>query len=376
MLHHSFTIFLHRLKDAATGVECALRILKDKSLVVSLKLIFMLFVACTKEPSTLLTGNEYTLAVPANFIRPQIPAGNPMKVEVVTLGRQLFFEPLLSGDNQISCASCHLPSFAFADSMKQISTGVNGKFTQRNTLPLFNLAWNKSFLWDGGVNDLESQVIVPITDEHEMNESFANLIFELQATQKYPPLFKIAFGSDSITGQKILAAIAQFERTLISGNSDYDLYVRGESQALSPRALHGLQVYRKKCSTCHTEGLFTDHLFHNNGVDSSLADFTIFNNPLLGRARITSQPDDIGKYRTPSLRNIAFTAPYMHDGRFKTLEEVIEHYKSGILISPTLDPIFKNLQDNKIPLTDEEISALKEFLNSLTDRDFIQKNHR
>ncbi|UPT69168.1 MAG: c-type cytochrome [Sphingobacteriales bacterium JAD_PAG50586_3] len=271
----------------------------------------------------------------------------------------------------MSCGSCHKQQFAFVDSTLQYSTGIDNIAGTRNAMPLFNLGWStKGFLWDGGATDLESQVIGPIQNPVEMHESLPNALSELNNHPQYPLLFKAAFGTDSITIPLVMKAIAQFERTLISANSKYDLYLRGEA-TLTPQETNGLQLYsdmaKGDCNHCHVLGsTFTDFEFRNTGLDSIAVDN--------GRYLISLNPNDKGKFKTPSLRNIALTAPYMHDGRFGTLEQVLDFYNTGFHYPSNLDA---NLQTAvKGRLNPQEMQDLIAFLNTLTDTEFINNpNH-
>ena len=294
-----------------------------------------------------------------------IPANNPMTVEGVALGRKLFFDPILSGDNTMSCASCHKQSFAFTDSALQFSTGIDGLVGTRNAMPLVNLGWQKKFFWDGGAASLEDQAIAPIENPIEMHESLANCIAELQAHAEYPALFEAAFGSSTITTPMLMKAIAQFERTLVSDNSKYDQYLRGEAQ-LTPQELNGLNLYvtegKGDCVHCHTLGsTFSDFEFRNNGLDSVPVDE--------GRYLITLNDLDKGKFKTPSLRNVEVTAPYMHDGRFQTLEQVLNHYNSEFHVNVLTDPALQ--VQTKHRMTQQEMQDIVAFLKTLTDHDFL-----
>jgi cytochrome c peroxidase len=305
-----------------------------------------------------------------------IPAGNPTTVEGVALGRRLFYETRLSANDRISCATCHRQEYAFTDG-KPFSTGVDGTLTKRNSMTLANLVWVRNYFWDGRANGLEEQAATPLTDKHEMGQALCVSARKLQATKIYPALFKKAFGSGVITDEHIIEAITQFERTLISCNSNYDRYLQGKYQPTASEA-NGMALFfagpnpeknirGAGCGHCHGGPKIFTELFHNNGLDSFPND--------AGREDITKQPGDKGRFRVVTLRNIAVTAPYMHDGRFKTLEEVVDHYSDHILPSKTLS-IF--LQDNsntvngtQLGLTAQEKKDLIAFLHMLTDSTFI-----
>jgi cytochrome c peroxidase len=316
----------------------------------------------------------YKLKFPSNFPTPAFPANTPLNKDMVELGRMLFYDPTLSGNNSMSCASCHHIDFAFSDRGKIFSEGIHGTKGFRNAPPLFNLAWEKSFFRDGGVPDLETQVLTPITAKFEMHQDFKTLIPELKKNPVYPSSFKKAFGTDTITGQRVLSAIAQFERTIISSDSKYDKWVRKEAGGeFTAVESEGYRIFQNKCASCHKGDLFKDDLFHNNGLDSLFPDFKVFDEPKLGRARITYKPDDLGKYKTATLRNIELTAPYMHDGRLKDLDAVLEHYSGGVKYSPTLDQIL--IKEKGIPLTTNEKTAIKAFLKTLTDTVFVNNTN-
>ena len=288
---------------------------------------------------------------------------NPVTPEGFQLGRHLFYDPLLSRDTTISCASCHLQATGFAHVDHQLSHGIYGRIGTRNAPAIINMAWSRTFMWDGGVNHLDMQPIAPITSPDEMNETMEHVVQKLNNSPKYRRLFASAFGGDSlITGQHTLLALSQFVLMLQSSNSKYDKYIRKEPGGeFTPQEINGLAVFRKNCASCHTEPLFTNGGFANNGlpIDTGLMD--------MGRFRITQNPSDSLLFKIPTLRNIQFTFPYMHDGRFKKLREVVNHYTGGIQKSSTLD---ERLQKPVI-LNSEEKIDLVAFLLTLTDKDFF-----
>lgn len=278
------------------------------------------------------------------------------------LGRRLFFDPGLSRDSSTSCASCHLQFTGFTHVDHALSHGINGLKGTRNSMTLFNLAWSQSFMWDGGVNNLEVQPLSPITNPVEMDNTLANVVNRLNTSPTYKKLFYAAFGDSIATGQYVLKALAQFTSMLVSCNSKYDKYVRKEAGGeLTEVELKGLNVFREKCSSCHTEPLFTNNTFQNNGlpVDTELNDY--------GRIRITHNLDDSLKFKVPSLRNVVVSYPYMHDGRFHTLRQVLDFYSDGVMHSRTLAPQLKN----NIRLNEEEKVEILAFLQTLTDNDFL-----
>ncbi|MDF2189870.1 cytochrome c peroxidase [Paraflavitalea sp. CAU 1676] len=305
-----------------------------------------------------------------------MPANNPLTEEGVFLGRHLFYEPRLSANGRISCASCHQQEKAFTDGLR-FSLGVDGTSTPRNAMSLANLLWVRNFFWDGRTKGLEAQASIPLTDPHEMGQSPERSAQLLQRTKVYPPLFAKAFGTPVITGDLIVKAIAQFERTLISSNSKYDQYLRGEYQP-GPSELNGIQLFftnpnREKgirgaaCGHCHGGPKTFLELYHNNGLDSVPQD--------AGRAAITGQSFDAGRFRVATLRNIALTAPYMHDGRFDKLDAVIDHYNEHIHSSSTLSVFLQQgaegMRGNQLGLSAAEKKDLLAFLQMLTDSTFI-----
>ena len=292
----------------------------------------------------LVPPTPYNLVLPSNFPTPVAPpADNPLTVEGVALGRHLFYEKSLSLDNSVACASCHRQELAFTDGRAR-ALGVNQGQSPRSAMSLANLLWEPKLTWDGAASSLESQARVPIEKDVEMHQSLAAGVARLQQLPRYPELFRRAFGNGALTEENTLRALAQFERTLISGNSRFDRFRRGERTALSADETRGLQLFSThpdgtirggNCGDCHSGDLQTNHTFSNNGLDRTFAD--------LGLGAVTGRPTDAGKFRVPSLRNIALTAPYMHDGRFATLEAVLDHYNEHVVLSsPTIDPLMLN----------------------------------
>ena len=304
------------------------------------------------------------------LLPPSVPTDNPQTIEGTALGRKLFYEPLLSNDGTQACANCHLAEKSFSDP-NRFSTGITGEMGTRNAMPIVNLAWNfqNRFLWDGGAYSLEDQVDDPIENPIEMNNTWPNVVATLQATSEYPDLFEQAFGTTTITREFVAKAIAQFERTLISGNSRFDQYLLGDNNAITAQEINGFNVFmdenRGDCFHCHGNEfnpLWTNNAFHNNGLDASFED--------LGLGGVTGDPLDYGKFKSPTLRNLAYTAPYMHDGRFATLDEVINHYSEGLVYSNTIDPLMKNIAEGGAQLTDSDKADLKAFLLSLSEPGF------
>jgi cytochrome c peroxidase len=339
----------------------------------------MLLFACSSESEQAEVEQEYTpiplaLNIPSLFeqklINPIIPNNNPQTVEGVALGKKLFFDPILSGNNSQACASCHISQSAFTDNTT-FSMGATGDFGTRNSMPLFNLAWNfdERFFWDGRGLSLERQAIEPVENPIEMHSDWNDVVTKLTAHSEYPLLFQRAFGTTPITKELTTKAIAQFERTLISGNSKFDKYLLGEV-TLTSQELNGFNVFmdetRGDCFHCHgsdNNPLWTDNSFHNNGLDETFSD--------LGLGAVTGDPADNGKFKSPSLRNLAYSAPYMHDGRFDTLEDVINHYSEGLVHSPTIDPLMKKVNEGGVQLTEQDKADLKAFLLTLSDPSFL-----
>ena len=314
--------------------------------------------ACTKEPAA-PTDEPFGFAVPAHFPEPvyQNPE-NPVTQAGFELGRRLFYDPILSRDNSISCGTCHAQVHAFADHNVRVSTGIEGRVGTRNSPSIVNAAWQTSFMWDGGINHLEVMPFGPINNPLEMDQDLALLMEELRHHPAYPAMFQQAFGSTEITSQRFFLAMAQFQSMLISPNSRYDQYLTGKT-SFSPAEERGIALFRTHCTSCHQEPLLTDGTFASNGLDLYSADG--------GRATITLAPQDSGTFKVPSLRNVALTHPYMHDGRFWSLADVIEHYSTGVQAHPNLDA---RLGGNK-QFTAAEKADLLAFLQTLTDYTFL-----
>jgi len=353
-------------------------------------IVFIALFSCkpkSNEPQpAVFVGTPYKLVYPYYFSGLlNIPSDNPMSVEGIKLGRMLFYEKKLSSDNTISCGSCHKQKFAFADSVA-FSSGVGGTLGTRNALALSNLAFQSQFFWDGRAASLELQVPFPIQNPLEMHQVLDSVVKELQATTMYPSLFKAAFGSDIITTDNIAKAISQFERTFVSYRSRYDQYLlTSNPNLLTAQEYAGLILFMQhpynlldpgiqapirgaNCGDCHQGTLLTIQTFLNNGLDS------VFKDP--GYEDFTGNMEDLGKFKIPSLRNIALTAPYMHDGRFATLQDVLTHYNEHVLSSPTMSPkmLASNIYGPKstyLALDSTEVAAVLAFLYTLTDSAYI-----
>ena len=337
---------------------------------IVLGLILSMLVACSEkvvtEPETI---NKPLFEKPSTFPNPIYKMeSNPITESGFVLGKKIFFDGKLSRDGTISCAECHNQAYAFTHHGHAQSHGIDGLVGPRNAPALQNLAWGKTFFWDGGVFDLDLFSIAPIENPVEMDEKIGNVLEKLKKDASYPPLFKKAFGTEEITTQRFLKSLSQFMLTLVSANSKYDQYKAGKVN-FSNDEKTGLALFNEKgCGNCHTEPLFTDESFRSNGLPT---DF--FRNYVdHGRFRITELKEDKYKFKVPSLRNIEYTFPYMHDGRFLSLEDVLDHYADGTMADlENLDPIFKKTEKRGIALTSKEKSQIIAFLKTLTDESFL-----
>ncbi len=325
--------------------------------------------------SNVAKTTPYHFTFSAQFPMPDLPRDNPLTEEGVELGRKLFSEKLLSKDSIQSCASCHHEENAFADPGKRFSVGVDGEKGKRNSMPIFNMAWKKTFFWDGRATSLREQVLVPVQDRLEMHETLENVSAKISRDPNYPDLFEKAFGDPQITSNRVALALEQFIFTLTSYDSKFDRAMDGK-ETLADDEKRGFELFvteydpRREqfgadCFHCHGGPLFTTHGFANNGLDLTFADF--------GRENATGKDFDRGKFAVPSLRNVELTSPYMHDGRFKTLEEVVEHYSGGVKQSATLDPNLAKHPVSGIALSDSDKKALIAFLKTLTDDSLKRK---
>lgn len=328
--------------------------MKRTYLFIFAGLLMMVLWACSKDqkpPSPhdnwVYDPTPYDLTIPAFFPILDIPATNPMTVQGVKLGRMLYYDPALHQDSAKACATCHIQSHSFT--------------SDPNVIPHINLGWSKNFLWNGKVQGkLEDIMLFEVKDFFHANLS------RLQNHPDYPRLFYEAFGTDTITNQLAANALAQFERTMISGNSKYDKVLDQNSGVFfTDEELNGYDLFfteKADCFHCHGGILFTDNDFHNNALDA---------NPEPGRFDITNSPYDLGKYKAPTLRNIELTGPYMHDGRFETLEQVINFYSEGLHMSETVDPLMKSVHLGGKHLSPKDKSDLLAFLKTLTDTTYI-----
>ena len=351
---------------------------KIKCLTFLLAATFFL-VACnkdddTKEPVT-FDETPYILefgALPA----PDLPADNPLTVQGVQLGRMLFYEKMLSKDGSQACADCHRQLDGFSDTTR-FSIGVEMLPGKRQAMPVFNMAWHTNeFFWDGRAHLQRDQALKPIQDPLEMNETLDNAVAKLTATETYRDQFTRAFGSEEITPEKMALAMEQFMLSIVSSDSKYDRYLAG-TETLTESEERGRILFETEfnpffpdqsgadCAHCHGGANFENDLYMNNGLDTDaeIAD--------IGREEVTQDPNDRAKFKVPSLRNVAVTPPYMHDGRFQTLEEVIDHYNEGVRESATTDITLLNTKDTGLFLTAQDKQDLINFLKTLTDDTFL-----
>lgn len=304
---------------------------------------------------TLGCTDDFEVDVPDDFPAVPVPADNALTDARVNLGKRLFYDTQLSRTQEVSCSSCHLAEHAFSDP-RPSSVGVAGRHGTRNAPSLVNVAYNTSFFWDGGAPTLEQQAIAPIINPLEMDMKIGDVVARLEADPAYVDAFEDAYDTRPSPGA-LTKALAAFMRTIVSGESRYDRFVRGDRTALTDSEQRGMAIFtgeRGECFHCHVGFNFTNNGFRNNNLYAQYED--------IGRARVTELDSDIGKFKVPTLRNVALTAPYMHDGSLATLEDVVEHYSSGGFQSATSDPTIRPLN-----LTPDEKHDLVAFLSALTD---------
>jgi len=353
-----------------------------------IKYIFLLFtgillaIACNKDeeqPKIPITIDETPFVLEYGALpSPDLPADNPLTEQGVQLGRMLFYETMLSKDGTQSCASCHRQPDGFSDSTR-FSIGVEMLPGKRQAMPVFNMAWHSNeFFWDGRAHLLRDQSLKPIQDPLEMNETLENVIAKLSDSELYQDQFTRAFGSAEVTSEKMSLTMEQFMLSIVSYNSKYDKYLAGDVQ-LTASEERGRILFETEynpffpndsgadCVHCHGGANFENDQYMNNGLDT---DATMTD---IGREEVTQNVNDRGKFKVPSLRNVAVTAPYMHDGRFQTLEEVVDHYNAGIQESSTADPTVLNTKDTGLFLTNQDKEDLINFLKTLTDDTFLNE---
>lgn len=345
-----------------------------KTLIIGISFGIWAWAACNRTPEAPTptdpdpSGDKIEVPQPSYFpAKAYDLTQNPVTLNGFQLGRSLFYDGILSRNGTIACGTCHQQTAAFTHHGHDLSHGIDDKIGARNTPSLQNLAWSKEFFWDGGVPHLDLLPIAPIENPVEMDEKLPNVLQKLRDSKNpnYPELFKKAFGSTEISTERFTKALSQFMLAMVSSNSRYDLYLRGTANALTANEKEGLTIFRQKCGSCHSGELFTDQSYRNNGL-------SIDKNPDQGRFTITQNPDDRYKFKVPSLRNVGYTAPYMHDGRFATLEQVLEHYSQNVKQTPNLDGLLKNDVKLGIALTADEKQKIVAFLKTLSDEPFVQ----
>jgi cytochrome c peroxidase len=310
------------------------------------------------------------------FPQPDLPQDNQLTNAGVALGRMLFYETMLSKDNSQSCATCHIQKDGFSD-IRRFSEGVEGLLGERQAMGVFNLAWHQGFFWDGRAATLREQALMPIQDPLEMNETLENVVNKLSADKRYTDQFIRAFGDEQVSSERISLALEQFMLTIVSYESKFDRVIFG-NDSYTEAEQRGFDLFftefdpngverGAECFHCHAGFDFTNHEFMNNGLDAegSIADPGLY--------EATGDMADFGKFKVPSLRNIAMTPPFMHDGRFASLEEVLDHYNTGVKTSPTLDPLMQYNVNPGLNLTEQEKADLIAFLHTLTDSTFLNK---
>ncbi|HAQ70562.1 c-type cytochrome [Salibacteraceae bacterium] len=353
-----------------------------KSVVLIALLTPLVFSLCKREPEIAINMSNnaayddtpYDLDY-GRFAEPDM-GDNALTIEGVKLGRLLFYETLLSKDNSISCGSCHIQEKGFSDP-NRLSEGVDGSLGKRQAMPVFNMLWHTNeFFWDGRAHLLRDQSLMPIQDDLEMKETLENVVAKLNATNTYPAQFLRAFGDEEITAERMSLAMEQFMNSIISNQSKYDKYLDGQA-SLTDSEERGRILFSAEynpgfpnlsgadCAHCHGGNNFDNNRYMNNGLDSEP------NQTDIGREAVTEDPKDRAAFKVPSLRNIELTAPYMHDGRFTTLEEVVDHYDHGIVISGSVDPALAFSTQTGLQLSDQDKIDLISFLKTLTDEEMI-----
>lgn len=336
------------------------------SLLISFIFILLTFSSCSDEIIEPLQKDEaYTLETPSGFPKMTFDVtGNPVTVNGVALGKKLFYEGKLSRNNTISCGFCHIQEYAFTHHGHTVSHGIDDRLGIRNTPPIQNMAFLKNYTWDGVSHNLDERSLVPITTDFEMDSSLPEAVGKLNSDNNYKKMFKAAFGDENITGDRILKAISQFMVTMVSANSKYDQYKKGQV-AVTSEETQGMALFQNKCASCHSGELFTDESFRNTGMYYN----TQFDDR--GRYRVTLDWNDNMKFRVPSLRNVEYTAPYMHDGRFYTLDAVMNFYSNNVENQPNLDPQLKQNGHIGIAMDTQEKQLIIAFLKTLSDKSFI-----
>ncbi len=335
--------------------------MKSRIYILALLLSFTTIISCKDDETTTPVDTSFKgFEKPASFPEPVYRFQyNQVTQAGFELGRKLFYDGILSRDGSISCGSCHQQSSAFAQFDHPVSHGIDDLLGTRNSPVIQNLAWSPFFFWDGGVFDLDLFPFAPIQNPVEMDESIPNVLVKLRNHSTYPGLFKKAFGTDSITSARLMQALSQFMVMLVSNNSRYDQYIAGNTSIMSSTEIEGMNIFMQHCNRCHTEPLFTDNKFHNNGI-TRLAD--------KGRNLVTLLDQDLYKFKTPSLRNIEKSGPYFHDGRANLLEDAVNHYFSNIPAGSTVDTGLVG----GINISNDDKLKLIAFLKTLTDDTFLK----
>ena len=319
-----------------------------KRIILISILLTLVFSACKEVETPAYTPTPYNLVIPEGFPEMTIPESNPVTIEGVALGKRLYYDNILDKNQARACATCHLQEQSFS--------------SQPDVLPHVNLGWNYNWLWKGDVQGSLEDIMA-----FEVQHFFFFFLDNLNNHTEYPQLFTNAFGVDKIDYEEVEKALAQFLRTVNSGNSKFDKVLRKEAEFTNEENL-GLEIFfteRGDCFHCHATAFFSDNQLHNNALDT---------NPDPGYYEVTGDPLDYGKFKSPTLRNIAYTAPYMHSGEYATLEEVVDFYSEGLEYSPTVDPLMKQLSTGGVQLSTEEKAALVAFLKTLSDKEFIQNS--
>lgn len=334
--------------------------------VLFLVILLMSVISCSDEViQPLEEDSAYHLQFPSYFPEMSFDqSANPVTKNGVELGRKLFYEGRLSRNNTISCGFCHIQENAFTHHGHTVSHGVDDRIGIRNAPPIQNMAFLKRYMWDGVIHNLNEQPIIPITDVNEMDSSMPEAISKIKDDPKYKRLFSAAYGDENITGEKVLKALSQFMASMISADSKYDRFRQGKEVFTSAES-QGMAVFNQKCASCHSGELFTDESFRNTGMYYN----TQFKDA--GRYRVTLDQIDWMKFRVPSLRNVEYTAPYMHDGRFYTLDAVLNFYTDGVENHPNLDPQLKQNNHIGIAMNTQEKQLIIAFLKTLSDKNFI-----
>lgn len=303
---------------------------------------------------------------PSNFPAPVYDRSrNAFNQNKFNLGRRLFYDGILSRNGTISCGTCHVQQSAFSHHGHRLSHGIDDSLGNRNAPALQNLAWATALMWDGAVQDLDLQPIVPITNHVEMAETVANITDKIRMDPVYPDYFAAAYGDRAVTTTRVMQALSQFMLAMVSANSKYDKVMRHEGVSFTPAEAEGYKIFQQRCASCHKEPFFTDFSLRSNGLYPF--------GPDSGRMGVTKIESDRYKFKVPSLRNIMLTAPYMHDGRFKNIDMVMDHYSSGVQPLPNLDPLLQatDTHPRGIRLSVTERESIKVFLTTLTDSSFV-----